>query len=233
MRQIILDTETTGLDPKRGHRIIEIGCIEMINRRLTRRQFHFYINPERDIDEGARKVHGISSEFLSDKPTFAQIKDEFIEFVKGGELIIHNAPFDVGFLNYEFRRLGKSCGRIQDYCKIIDTLTLAREMHPGQKNSLDALTKRYEISNFNRELHGALLDSEILAQVYLAMTSGQSSFFGDPTKVSHASSDLIEIRRIDSKRAPIPVICASKEELSAHKVKLAALSEASGTEIDW
>ena len=205
----------------------------MINRRLTRRHFHFYINPERDIDEGARKVHGISSEFLADKPLFAEIKDDFIEFVKGAELIIHNAPFDVGFINYEFKRLGRECGRIQDYCKIIDTLTLAREMHPGQKNSLDALTKRYEISNFNRELHGALLDSEILAQVYLSMTSGQSSFFGDPTKVQHSSNDSIEIRRIDSKRAPIPVISASPDDLSAHKAKLAALSEASGTDIDW
>ncbi|HMY40409.1 MAG TPA: DNA polymerase III subunit epsilon, partial [Marinagarivorans sp.] len=161
-RQIILDTETTGLEPQQGHRIIEIGCVELVNRKLTGRHFHHYINPQRDIDEGAQAVHGISAEFLADKPLFAQLAEAFFEFVKGAELIIHNAPFDVGFINHEFNLLDKGFGKLEDHCTIIDTLAMARHRHPGQKNNLDALCKRYEIDNSHRELHGALLDAEIL-----------------------------------------------------------------------
>ena len=162
MRKIILDTETTGLEPKQGHRIIEIGCIELINRRKTERNFHQYLNPERDIEDGAFNIHGLSNEFLSDKSRFADIAQEFIDFIKDGELIIHNAPFDVGFINAELKLLGKKWGKIEDYCTVFDTLLLAREKHPGQKNNLDALCKRYEVDNSQRDLHGALLDAQIL-----------------------------------------------------------------------
>lgn len=195
MRQIILDTETTGIGPEQGHRVIEIGCIELIDRKLTGNHFHVYLNPQREVDEGAFRVHGISTEFLQDKPLFQDIVTEFLQFVEGSELIIHNAPFDVGFLNSELNHL-KWNKTLEDYCQILDTLVLAREKHPGQRNSLDALCKRYEIDHFNRELHGALLDAEILAYVYLAMTGGQSSLFTEvesslnhskikPKKLSH------------------------------------------------
>ena len=167
MRQIILDTETTGLESKQGHRIIEIGCIELINRRKTERNFHQYLNPERDIEDGAFNIHGLSNEFLSDKSRFADIAQEFIDFIRDGELIIHNAPFDVGFINAELKLLGKKLGKIEDYCTVFDTLLLAREKHPGQKNNLDALCKRYEVDNSQRDLHGALLDAQILLDVYL------------------------------------------------------------------
>ena len=174
MKQIVLDTETTGLEPKQGHRIIEIGCVELINRRETKRNFHQYLNPEREIEDGAYNVHGLSNEFLSDKPRFADIAQDFIDFIKDSELIIHNAPFDVGFINSELKLMGKKWGQVEDYCKVFDTLLLAREKHPGQKNNLDALCKRYDVDNSNRELHGALLDAEILLDVYLGMTGGQT-----------------------------------------------------------
>ncbi|QXP84708.1 DNA polymerase III subunit epsilon [Methylococcus sp. ANG] len=173
MRQIVLDTETTGLDPKAGHRIIEIGCVELLNRRITQNRFHVYINPEREIDAGAIEVHGLTNEFLASKPVFRSIADDFLNFIGGAELIIHNAAFDVGFLDHELALLGENRGRIADYCGVCDTLAMARKNHPGQRNSLDALCKRYNVDNSRRELHGALLDAEILADVYLAMTGGQ------------------------------------------------------------
>ena len=173
MRQIILDTETTGLEPSQGHRIIEIGCVELVNRRLTGNHYHQYIQPDREVHVDAIEIHGITNEFLVDKPRFEQIAREFADFIKGAELVIHNAPFDVGFINHEFVRLGPEWGKVQDQCGILDTLKMAREMHPGQRNTLDALCKRYDVDNSGRTLHGALLDAEILADVYLAMTGGQ------------------------------------------------------------
>jgi DNA polymerase-3 subunit epsilon len=179
MRQIILDTETTGLSTSQGHRIIEIGCLEMVNRRLTGREFHRFLNPERDIDEGAEAVHGISRAQLETEPRFHEIVDDFLAFVKDAELVIHNADFDVGFLEHELRLMKHPQPRITDHCAVLDTLALAREIHPGQRNSLDALCKRYEVDASRRDVHGALIDSELLARVYLAMTGGQSSLLLD------------------------------------------------------
>ncbi|MFO1368354.1 MAG: DNA polymerase III subunit epsilon [Marinagarivorans sp.] len=231
-RQIILDTETTGLEPQQGHRIIEIGCVELINRKLTGRHFHHYINPQRDIDEGAQAVHGISAEFLADKPLFAQLAEAFFEFVKGAELIIHNAPFDVGFINHEFNLLDKGFGKLEDHCTIIDTLAMARHRHPGQKNNLDALCRRYEIDNSHRELHGALLDAEILADVYLAMTGGQITLSlggeGQNADGSYAEK-IIRVQR----SKPGVVIKASAEELAEHEKKLAQIDKASGGNCLW
>jgi len=175
MRQIVLDTETTGLEPAAGHRVIEIGCVELVNRRPTQNRFHRYVNPEREVDRAALDVHGIENEFLATQPKFAEIAREFIEFVKGAELVIHNADFDVEFLNHELKRLPDMPLEIRDCCGVLDTLALARRLHPGQRNSLDALAKRYNVDNSKRELHGALLDAQILADIYLAMTGGQVS----------------------------------------------------------
>ena len=180
-RLVVLDTETTGLEHAAGHRIIEIGCVEIINRQITTATYHQYINPGRAIDRGAQKVHGITREFLQDKPGFTTISDDFLNFIRGAELIIHNAPFDVGFINAEFSRLQAHPGRVDKLCTITDTLPLARRKHPGQKNNLDALCRRYEIDNSDRELHGALLDAKLLAKVYLAMTGGQGSLFSSST----------------------------------------------------
>ncbi len=232
-RQIVLDTETTGLDPGEGHRIIEIGCVELVDRRHTKRTFHVYLQPDREIDEGAIEVHGITNEFLKDKPRFADIVDDFLAFVEGAELVIHNAPFDVGFLNHELAMLGDR-GRIEDYCRILDTLALARKLHPGQRNSLDALCKRYEVDNSGRELHGALLDAEILADVYLAMTGGQASLLlGEETatveNVDHSGSERTD--RLDDK-PPLRVIRASASEAAAHEAFLEAI-RASGVEPLW
>lgn len=215
MRQIILDTETTGIGPEQGHRVIEIGCIELIDRKLTGNHFHVYLNPQREVDEGAFRVHGISTEFLQDKPLFQDIVTEFLQFVEGSELIIHNAPFDVGFLNSELNHL-KWNKTLEDYCQILDTLVLAREKHPGQRNSLDALCKRYEIDHFNRELHGALLDAEILAYVYLAMTGGQSSLFTEvESSLNHSKIKTQEIKPLSLKN---PVIMnANEAELIQHQ----------------
>ncbi len=174
-RQIVLDTETTGLEYSQGHRIIEIGCIEMINRRVTSNHWHHYINPDRKVDDGAFDIHGISNEFLADKPYFHELVDDFLAYIDGAELIIHNAPFDVGFLNHEIKLLDDPKPLITDICSVLDTLVMARQKHPGQKNNLDALCRRYEIDNSHRTLHGALLDSEILAEVYLLMTGGQTA----------------------------------------------------------
>ena len=232
MRQIVLDTETTGLEPKQGHRIIEIGCVEIINRRKTDQHFHQYLNPEREIDDGAFNVHGISNEFLSDKPRFADIAQEFIDFIRDSELIIHNAPFDIGFINAELRQLGKKWGKTEDYCSIVDTLLLAREKHPGQKNNLDALCKRYEIDNSQRDLHGALLDAQILLDVYLAMTGGQETL-GFESLHDQELADQNTIKFSETKRKPLPVIKASAEELAAHEKRLEAIREESGGKCVW
>jgi DNA polymerase III subunit epsilon len=235
MRQIVLDTETTGLETSQGHRIIEIGCVELFNRRLTGRHYHQYINPEREVDAGAFQVHGISNEMLADKPTFAQIAPAFIEFVGDAELIIHNAAFDIGFINAEFARLIPRQPYIETRCSVIDTLLLARAKHPGQKNNLDALCKRYGVDNSQRELHGALLDAEILADVYLLMTGGQTalSLGGSQTTNKDTSATTTEIRRLPANRRPLPVITLGAEELALHEQKLAAIDKSSGGNCIW
>ncbi len=234
MRQIVLDTETTGLDPSAGHRIIEIGCVELVERKLTGNTFHQYINPQRKVDDGAIEVHGITNEFLEDKPYFADIYDDFLKFIQGAELVIHNAPFDVGFINHEIAHLEKSSGRslkkIEDCCTILDTLKMARDMHPGQKNTLDALCKRYYIDNSNRELHGALLDSEILADVYLAMTGGQTRLtLSDSDEAGHEET----IKRLSEDREPLKILRATEEELINHKNYLDMIEKKSGGEVIW
>lgn len=228
MRQVVLDTETTGLEVSQDHRIIEIGCVELINRKLTGNHYHQYINPEREIDQGAQEVHGISNEFLADKPVFSDIASAFLAFIKGAELIIHNAPFDIGFMDHEFQKLS-GMGKTDDYCTVIDSLVMARQKHPGQKNNLDALCKRYTVDNSKRELHGALLDAEILADVYLAMTGGQVDlgFAGDDAAASGRERSSV-MQRIDTNRPPLPVIKASEKELKAHEEKLAAIQSAAG-----
>jgi DNA polymerase-3 subunit epsilon len=218
VRKIVLDTETTGLSPSQGHRIIEIGCVELIGRRLTGEIFHVYINPEREVDAGAENVHGISTEFLQDKPLFAEISSDFQDFIKGAELIIHNAAFDVGFMEHEFKLLKqKDWYKVKDQCEVTDTLKIARKKHPGQRNNLDALCKRYKIDNAHREKHGALLDAEILAEVYLAMTGGQSelTFLQEPKKVEAQTSIHQEIPKPD-KIIDLPVVWATEEEVKAH-----------------
>lgn len=224
MRQIILDTETTGIDPRSGHRIIEIGCVEMINRKLTGNHYHEYLNPQREIEQEAIDVHGISNEFLLDKPLFADIADSFLEYIRGAELVIHNAPFDVGFMDNEFGLLNKGHGVTTDHCTVLDTLVMARDMHPGQRNSLDALCKRYGVDNSNRVLHGALLDSEILAEVYLLITGGQTDLSLSPDS-DDASSSGVGIRRLQAGRAGLKVVRASAQEMEAHEVKLNALGD--------
>ncbi|GAB4392887.1 MAG: DNA polymerase III subunit epsilon [Gammaproteobacteria bacterium] len=220
-RQIILDTETTGLKPEEGHRIIEIGAVEMINRKITGNNLQLYINPERDIDEQAQAVHGISLAFLADKPVFADIASLFLEFIQDADLIIHNAPFDLGFLNAELQRHSHTLNRLEKNHCIIDTLVLAREKHPGQKNSLDALCKRYNIDNSSRNLHGALLDAEILGQVYLAMTSGQTSLFMDvEADVKEIALQPTHQSVVMQKTQALKVIYASADELSAHQTFL-------------
>ncbi|MGD8533866.1 MAG: DNA polymerase III subunit epsilon [Gammaproteobacteria bacterium] len=232
MRQIVLDTETTGLEPEQGHRIIEIGCVEMINRRLTGRTFHHYLNPERDIDPGAQEVHGLSREFLSDKPLFGDVADEFLEFVGDAELVIHNAPFDVGFLDAELTRLERDLPAMQVLCPVLDTLVLAREMHPGQRNSLDALCRRYQVDNSQRELHGALLDARILAEVYLAMTGGQAALSLGTERKSSAAGQPVD-RRIDRKGLKLVVVRATDEELAAHEAALDRIEAAGKGEPVW
>ncbi|MGB1221638.1 MAG: DNA polymerase III subunit epsilon [Alcanivoracaceae bacterium] len=232
MRQIVLDTETTGLETSEGHRIIEIGCVEIVDRRCTGRVLHQYINPERDIDEGAAEVHGIRTEDLLDKPVFAAVVDEFMAFVEGAELVIHNAPFDVGFLNHELKLLDASPGPIEQHCGILDTLVMARQRHPGQRVSLDALCRRYGVDNSSRELHGALLDARLLAEVYLAMTGGQVGLSLDGEQ-SDGQAKVEEIRRLSTERAPLPVIRASTAEIEAHDAKLASIDKASEEGALW
>lgn len=232
MRQVVLDTETTGLEPKQGHRIIEIGCVEIVNRRKTERHFHQYLNPDREIDDGAFNVHGISNEFLADKPRFADIAQEFVDFIRGSELIIHNAPFDVGFINAELKQLGRKWGKTEDYCSVIDTLMMAREKHPGQKNNLDALCGRYEIDNSSRDLHGALLDAQILLDVYLAMTGGQETLSFDATQEQQAA-DSGHAKIIDVNRKPLRIIEPTVEELAVHEQYLERIKEESGGKCVW
>ncbi len=233
MRQIILDTETTGLETSEGHRIIEIGCIELVNRRLTGNHYHQYLQPDREIDESAIEVHGITNEFLVDKPRFANVADEFLDFIKGGQLVIHNALFDIGFINYEFSLLGSKWGKVQDHCTILDTLLMAREMHPGQRNSLDALCKRYDIDNTSRTLHGALLDSEILADVYLAMTGGQTLLLLDAENERSAAEQVQERAPINADRPRLRVIKANDAEQSSHKAYLDMLDKVAGSASLW
>ena len=228
-RQIILDTETTGLETKDGHRLIEIGCVEMLNRQLTGNNFHYYVQPDREIDAEAMAVHGITNEFLRDKPRFADIAPALLEYLSGAELIIHNAPFDIGLINYELRLLDADHAPITDYCSVIDTLVMARQLFPGQRASLDALCKRYEINNSHRTLHGALLDAEILADVYLAMTGGQVSLLlGGEDDGKGNESGGASIRRVVADVNRLRVITASADELAAHTERLAAITKSAG-----
>ena len=227
MRKIVLDTETTGIGPELGHRVIEIGCVELINRKLTGNHFHVYLNPQRDVDEGAFRVHGISTEFLQDKPLFSDVLSEFLTFIDGAELIIHNAPFDVGFLNAELKR-AKWLKRLDAHCTVFDTLVLARKKHPGQRNSLDALCKRYDIDNSNRQLHGALLDAEILAFVYLAMTGGQSQLFAEEEALGAASLNAHANQNIEPLSTHSPVTGATDDEINRHNDFIQFLVKKSG-----
>jgi DNA polymerase-3 subunit epsilon len=232
MRQIILDTETTGLEHAQGHRIIEIGCVEVKNRRKTERCYHQYLNPERDIEDGAFEVHGISNENLADKPVFRDIAQDFINFIRDSELIIHNAPFDVGFINAELQILGSEWGQLEDYCTITDTLVMAREMHPGQRNSLDALCKRYKVDNSQRELHGALLDAQILLDVYLAMTGGQTALFIDDSNQTKHSSNQ-GTNHIDPDRPRLRIIEPTSVEMDAHRDRLDKIEKESEGQCIW
>jgi DNA polymerase III subunit epsilon len=237
MRSVVLDTETTGMPVTDGHRIIEIGCVELMGRRLTGRHYHVYLQPDREIDEGAIAVHGITNEFVRDKPRFREVADEFFEFIRGAQLIIHNAAFDIGFINNEFALLGQGeRADIGEHCSILDTLLMARERHPGQRNNLDALCKRYGVDNSGRELHGALLDAEILADVYLAMTGGQThlSLAGEGIDSDGSGRQQASpIRRLAAERAPTRIIRASAEEIAAHQARLAAIEKAAGAPALW
>ena len=232
MRQVVLDTETTGLEVEQQHRVIEIGCVELLNRRLTGRTYHQYLNPQRDIDVGAQQVHGLTREKLAKEPTFSQVHPQFLEFIRDAELIIHNAPFDIAFLNAELARI-ELARKVDDLCRVLDTLALARQMHPGQRNSLDALCKRYSVDNSHRDYHGALLDARILAEVYLAMTGGQAML----TLSGESDRALAKARQAAPPRyaegARIAVIRASENELAAHEHVLALLDKASGGKTVW
>ena len=234
MRQIVLDTETTGLEPELNHRIIEIGCVEILNRRVTGRTFHRYLNPERAIDEGAMSVHGIKRADLDDKPKFAEIAAELIEFIKDAELVIHNAAFDVAFLDHELGKLQGESRRVASLCRVLDSLELARSMHPGQRNNLDALCKRYEVDNSRRDLHGALLDAQILAEVYLAMTGGQVGLALTETSTSTLAANSAEpMRALVRTAVPLVVVMATEEEADAHEAMLKIIAKASGGKCLW
>ena len=232
MRQVVLDTETTGLDPQQGHRVIEIGCVEIQNRRLTGRHFHQYLNPDREIDEAAIEVHGITSQFLADKPRFGQVEANFLEFVSGAELVIHNAPFDIGFLDHELKLSNSGQGKMANFCAILDSLLLARDKHPGQRNNLDALCKRYGVDNTQRDLHGALLDAEILADVYLLMTSGQSSLSLREEQEEQSVAARRD-RKFDPNRPSLRIVAASADELESHEACLNEIDEASDSGSLW
>ncbi|RUM52044.1 MAG: DNA polymerase III subunit epsilon [Methylococcus sp.] len=231
MKQIVLDTETTGLSPEDGHRIIEIGCVELLKRKATDNRFHVYLNPDREIDRGATEVHGISNEFLADKPRFEDVVDDLVAYLSDAELIIHNAPFDIGFLNHELRLSGRS-EKIEQYCLVTDTLALARKKHPGQRNSLDALCKRYVIDNSHRDLHGALLDAEILAEVYLMMTGGQTSMLAEDNPVAGLAADGA-IKRLPKHRPELKVIRCSESELKFHNEYLKKINNDSDGQCLW
>ena len=235
MRQIVLDTETTGLDPQEGHRLIEIGCVELKDRRLTGNNFHQYIQPDREVDAGAIEVHGITNEMLADKPRFAEIAEDFLGYVSGSELIIHNADFDTGFLDHELRLWRGQGPSIRELCEVTDTLSLARRLHPGQRNSLDALCKRYGVDNAHRELHGALLDAEILADVYLAMTGGQVALAlgGDPSAESGRDRAAAHRGRLDPNRPRLRIVHADAEAQAAHAERLAVIAAANGGICLW
>ena len=220
MRQVVLDTETTGLEPEAGHRIIEIGCVELVNRRPTQRRFHRYVNPGRPVDRGAVDVHGIEDDFLAKQPRFAEVAREFLDFVRGAELVIHNADFDVAFLNHELRRIDGVPSEIRDCCGVLDTLALARRLHPGQRNSLDALAKRYSVDNSKRDLHGALLDAQILTEIYLSMTGGQASLSLERGEEAVVAGVARADERIDRAGLELPVL-------------LAKIAKKSGRALDW
>jgi DNA polymerase-3 subunit epsilon len=229
MRQIVLDTETTGINPKEGHRVIEIGCVEVINRKLTGNHYHVYINPQRIVEEEAIAVHGITNEFLADKPKFEEIAADFVEFIRGAQLVIHNAPFDVGFMDHEFGMSQSARSVItKDICDVLDTLVLAKKMHPGQKNNLDALCRRYGIDNSHRELHGALLDAEILADVYLMMTGGQTDLNLMSSSGAGQNGNGSEIIRLTRREKPLKIIKANADELTEHENRLDIVEKAGG-----
>lgn len=229
MRQVVLDTETTGISPAEGHRIIEIGCVEVIDRKLTGNHYHVYINPERVVEEEAIEVHGITNDFLADKPVFAQVVDDFISFIQGAQLVIHNAPFDVGHMDAEFERLRSGYQSTHDYCSVLDTLQLAREMRPGQRNSLDALCKAFDVDNSSRELHGALLDAEILADVYLTMTGGQTALNLYSQQHNGQSKGPGDIQHQAIKDRPqLKVLAATADELEQHQQRLELVQSEGG-----
>src|SRR5690348_9473728 len=232
MRQIVLDTETTGLEPSQGHRIIEVGCVEILDRRITRSSFHQYINPDREVEAGALEVHGIDNRFLKDKPRFPEVAEEFLKFVDGAELVIHNAAFDVGFINHELRKMQNPVTDIASFCRVLDTLDLARRQHPGQKNSLDALCKRYSVDNSGREYHGALLDAQLLAEVYLAMTGGQAALVLDAEARSGVFG-AAPARKLERRGLDLKVLRATPEERAAHETKLQEITQASGGKTLW
>lgn len=233
MRQVILDTETTGLSPAQGHRIIEIGCIELVNRRPTGREYHRLLNPDRDIDEGAERVHGMSRADLQGHPRFADIAEELLEFIRGAELIIHNAEFDIGFLEHELKLIQHAQPEICTHCKVLDTLLLAREMHPGQRNSLDALCKRYQIDNSRRDVHGALIDAELLANVYLAMTGGQAALLLDTEMTLPAAAPGEIGPRATREGIHLVVRRATPEEAAEHEAFLERIARAADGECLW
>ena len=233
MRQIVLDTETTGLETAEGHRIIEIGAVELINRKQTNQSFHIYINPEREVDEGAASVHGMTLADLKDKPLFKDIADDFIQFIDGAELIIHNAPFDVGFINYEFSLLENPKNNVEEICTITDSLSVAREIHPGQRNNLDALCRRYNIDNSQRTLHGALLDAEILADVYLAMTGGQITFLADSNEINFKKNYSRQKKSNRKESVQLCIVKATDKELAEHEKWLDMLDQKSENGSLW
>lgn len=232
MRQIILDTETTGLSVNQGHRIVEIGCVELLNRRYSGRHFHYYINPERTMDKAAEEIHGLDDKFLADKPLFRQIAAELVAFIEGAELLIHNVPFDVSFLDYELQIAG-SFQTIAHYCQITDTLLIARQKHPSQQNNLDALCKRYKVDFSEREFHGALLDARLLAEVYLKMTGGQTTLFGQENRITQQNAKKKKVSSHMQNTLVLPIIFADSDELIAHQRCLQAIARESGGKLMW
>lgn len=231
MRQIVLDTETTGLETSQNHRIIEIGCVELIDRRITDNSWHHYVNPDREIDAGAFEVHGISNESLQDKPRFGEIAQDFLDYINGAELVIHNAPFDLGFLDHELSKLDKESRSIGQFCTVLDTLVMARQKHPGQKNNLDALCRRYEIDNSQRSLHGALLDARILADVYLVMTGGQTALSLDDSDLNADAAAQASLRQPIIRNGALPIWTGDQESERAHTDYLEYLVEQCGESV--